>query len=120
MRLLNTLKGCLILLVVMLLASCKKQLEEKPYSFLSPENFYKNENDAKTAINGVYSALYTYDLYLQPIWNMTVLDDDHVSGVDWFLGTTGAGNPQGYWGVDGPWVGFYSVINRARQAGPRY
>ncbi len=113
MKLFNTMKGCLMLMVVMLTASCKKQLEEKPYSFLSPENFYKNEADAKTAINGVYSALYTYDLYLQPIWNMTVLDDDHVSGVDWFLGTTGAGNPQGYWGVDGPWVGFYSIINRA-------
>lgn len=98
---------------ILALSSCKKQLEEKPYSFLSPENFYKNESDAKTAINGVYSELYTYDLYLQPIWNITVLDDDHVSGVDWFLGTTGAGNPQGYWGVDGPWVGFYSVIARA-------
>ena len=102
-----------ILLVMLSLSSCKKALTEKPFSFLSPENFYKNENDAKTAINGVYSALYTYDLYLQPIWNLTMLDDDHVSGADWFLGTSGAGNPQGYWGVDGPWVGFYTIISRA-------
>lgn len=102
-----------VLLVMLSLSSCKKALTEKPYSFLSPENFYKNENDAKTAINGVYSALYTYDLYLQPIWNLTMLDDDHVSGADWFLGTSGAGNPQGYWGVDGPWVGFYTIISRA-------
>ena len=102
-----------IFLVMLSLSSCKKALTEKPYSFLSPENFYKNESDAKTAINGVYSALYTYDLYLQPIWNLTMLDDDHVSGADWFLGTSGAGNPQGYWGVDGPWVGFYTIISRA-------
>ena len=102
-----------ILLVIFALSSCSKALMEKPYSFLSPENFYKNEADAKTAINGVYSALYTYDLYLQPIWNLTMLDDDHVSGADWFLGTSGAGNPQGYWGVDGPWVGFYTIISRA-------
>ena len=102
-----------MLLVMLSLSSCEKALTEKPYSFLSPENFYKNENDAKTAINGVYSALYTYDLYLQPIWNLTMLDDDHVSGADWFLGTSGAGNPQGYWGVDGPWVGFYTIISRA-------
>ncbi len=106
-------QALLFIAAMMMFTACKKQLEEKPYSFLSPENFYKNESDAKTAINGVYSELYTYDLYLQPIWNMTVLDDDHVSGVDWFLGTTGAGNPQGYWGVDGPWVGFYAVIARA-------
>lgn len=97
----------------LLISSCKKQLEEKPYSFLSPANFYKNEDDAKTAINGVYSGLYSWELYLQPIWNLTMLDDDHVSGADWFLGTSGAGNPQGYWGVDGPWVGFYSIIARA-------
>jgi len=95
------------------LASCEKALEEKPLSFLSPENFYKSEGDARIAIAGVYNALYTYDLYLQPMWNLTVLDDDHVSGADWFLGTTGAGNPQGYWGVNGPWVGCYSMIARA-------
>ena len=95
------------------LSSCKKQLEEESFSFISPNNFYKNESDAKTAINGVYSALYSWELYLQPMWNMTILDDDHVSGVDWFMGTTGAGNPQGYWGVDGPWVGCYSIVSRA-------
>lgn len=102
-----------IALATLGLASCEKALEEKPLSFLSPENFYKSEGDAKIAIAGVYNALYTYDLYLQPMWNLTVLDDDHVSGVDWFLGTTGAGNPQGYWGVNGPWVGCYSMIARA-------
>jgi len=95
------------------LSSCKKALEETPYSFYSPENFYKNESDAKAAINGVYSELYTYDLYMQPFWNITILDDDHVSGADWFLGTTGAGNPQAYFGWDRPWVGCYAIIARA-------
>ncbi|WP_199119425.1 RagB/SusD family nutrient uptake outer membrane protein [Pedobacter sp. ASV28] len=93
-------------------SSCKKALEEKPFSFYSPENSYRNESDAKAAINGVYSELYTYDLYLQPFWNITILDDDHVAGADWFLGTTGAGNPQSYWGIDGPWVGSYTIIAR--------
>lgn len=106
---------CKILVSIFVLSSisCQKILEEKPISFLSPENFYKNESDAKAAINAVYGALYTYDLYLQPMWNLIMLDDDHVSGADWFLGTSGAGNPQGYWGVDGPWIGCYTVISRA-------
>lgn len=106
---------CKLLVSIFVLSSisCQKILEEKPISFLSPENFYKNESDAKAAINAVYGALYTYDLYLQPMWNLIMLDDDHVSGADWFLGTSGAGNPQGYWGVDGPWVGCYTVISRA-------
>jgi hypothetical protein len=102
-----------LLLTSTLLLSCTKQLEEKTFSFISPETFYKNEADAKTAITGVYNALYSWDLYLQPMWNLSILDDDHVSGVDWFLGTTGAGNPQGYWGVNGPWVGCYTIISRA-------
>ncbi|RZK43989.1 MAG: RagB/SusD family nutrient uptake outer membrane protein [Pedobacter sp.] len=101
--------GCSLLMV----SSCKKALEEKPFSFYSPENFYKNESDAKAAINGVYNELYTYDMYMQPFWNMTILDDDHVSGADWFLGTTGAGNPQAYFGWDRPWVGCYAIIARA-------
>ena len=104
---------CVLLFLSTGFFSCAKQLEEKTFSFVSPETFYKNESDAKTAVNGVYNALYSWDLYLQPMWNLTVLDDDHVSGVDWFLGTTGAGNPQGYWGVNGPWVGCYTIIGRA-------
>ncbi|WP_113638685.1 RagB/SusD family nutrient uptake outer membrane protein [Nubsella zeaxanthinifaciens] len=94
-------------------SSCKKALEEKPFSFYSPENFYRNESDAKAAINGVYAELWFTDLFYQPFWNITMLDDDHVAGADWFLGTTGAGNPQGYWGIDGPWVGCYTIIARA-------
>ncbi|MBO9633637.1 MAG: RagB/SusD family nutrient uptake outer membrane protein [Chitinophagaceae bacterium] len=116
-RIHHTLNKCcrILALPVALLSfgSCNKALEETPYSFYSPENFYKNESDAKIAITGVYSALNTWDMYQQPFWNLTILDDDHVSGADWFLGTSGAGNPQGYWGVDGPWVGCYTIIGRA-------
>lgn len=97
----------------MLTTSCKKALEETPFSFYSPENFYKNESDAKAAINGVYSALYTWDMFYQPFWDIITLDDDHVSGADWFLGSTGAGNPQAYFGYAGPWNGCYTIIARA-------
>lgn len=93
--------------------SCRKALEEKPHSFLSPNNFYANESDALTAVNSLYGELYSWNMFMQPFWNIILLDDDHVSGSDWFLGTTGAGNPQGYWGVDGPWTGCYSIISRA-------
>lgn len=107
------IKVALLGSVILGTGACKKALEEKPYSFYSPENFYQNESDARAAINGVYSELYSWDLFLQPFWNMTILDDDHVAGADWFIGTTGVGNPQAYWGVDGPWVGCYTIIARA-------
>jgi len=100
-------------LCLIVISSCEKQLEETSYSFYSPENFYKNESDAKAAINGVYSELYSYDLFIQPFWNLTILDDDHVSGADWYLGSTGSGNPQAYWGYDRPWAGCYVIIARS-------
>lgn len=102
-----------LLTAVVAFGSCKKALEEKPFSFLSPDNFYENGEDAVTAINGVYNVLYSWEMFQQPFWNMTVLDDDHVSGADWYLSSTGAGNPQNYWGVDGPWVGSFQMIARA-------
>ncbi len=41
----------------MLLASCSKFLEEKPQSFLSPENYYKTAEDAFVALTGAYDAI---------------------------------------------------------------
>lgn len=95
------------------ITSCKKILKEELVSEIVPANFYKTEADARAAVNSVYNELYTYDLYVQPMWNLTMLDDDHVSGADWFLGSAGAGNPQNYFGIDNPWIGYYKVIARA-------
>lgn len=39
--------------------SCKKLLEEKPYSVVSTGNFYQTANDAELAITGVYDVLNT-------------------------------------------------------------
>ncbi|SFW32187.1 RagB/SusD family nutrient uptake outer membrane protein [Chitinophaga sancti] len=98
---------------MLFVSACKKQLEETSYSFISPDDFYTSGDDAVTAVNGIYSELYTYDLYTQPFWNLTLLDDDHVSGADWYLGYAGAGNPSTYWGIDRPWSGLYLMISRA-------
>lgn len=47
----------LFLMAGMLLASCSKFLEEKPQSFLSPENYYKTAEDAFVALTGAYDAI---------------------------------------------------------------
>ncbi|MFT4092319.1 MAG: RagB/SusD family nutrient uptake outer membrane protein [Niabella sp.] len=48
----------LILFVTLIVISgCKKFLEEKPYSFVTTENFYKTADDAELAITAVYDAL---------------------------------------------------------------
>ncbi len=45
----------MILVCTVVLASCS--LEEEPYSFYSPENFYKNKNDALAALMAAYGSL---------------------------------------------------------------
>src|SRR5690606_5525236 len=50
-----------LLLFSTLLFSCENSafLAEPPYSFTSPENFYKNESDLKMALVGCYSTINT-------------------------------------------------------------
>lgn len=43
--------------VVITCGSCKKMLEETPYSLVSTNNFYKTASDAELAITGVYDVL---------------------------------------------------------------
>ncbi|MEX2569453.1 MAG: RagB/SusD family nutrient uptake outer membrane protein [Cyclobacteriaceae bacterium] len=40
-----------------LFLGCENFLEEKPYSFLAPENFYNDEKDALSALVGAYAGL---------------------------------------------------------------
>ncbi|GGG89495.1 membrane protein [Parapedobacter pyrenivorans] len=53
----NILKGLASLVLVLVLASCEKFLEETPHSFLAPENYYQNADDAFSALVGAYVGL---------------------------------------------------------------
>ncbi|MBX3258040.1 MAG: RagB/SusD family nutrient uptake outer membrane protein [Chitinophagaceae bacterium] len=48
----------LILLLVVTLSSCKKWLEEAPRSVITSSQFYKSEEDARAAVDGIYAFLY--------------------------------------------------------------
>ncbi|QEC52359.1 putative outer membrane starch-binding protein [Anseongella ginsenosidimutans] len=49
--------GCLLAAVSFGNYSCEDFLEEKPQSFLSPENYYQDERDLFAALIGVYESL---------------------------------------------------------------
>ncbi len=98
--------------LMLLASSCQKTLQEKPYSFLSPANFYQNETDATAAVNGIYNTFWGWGLMKQPYW-LTGLDCDHAMGADWFLGNIGAGNPSAFWGINNIWGDHYLIISRA-------
>ncbi|HEY9258058.1 RagB/SusD family nutrient uptake outer membrane protein [Chitinophaga sp.] len=57
--------------------SCKKSLTEEPKSFLSPDQFFKSDQDAIQGANGVYYWLvgsYPNRLFQQELWS--VLDEN--------------------------------------------
>jgi len=57
-----------ITIVIFSFISCKKFLVEKPYSFLTPTNFYKNAQDANAALNGVFSNMQAQAFYQRTVY----------------------------------------------------
>lgn len=53
----KNIRNTAVLLCVLTFAGCKKFLVEEPYSFVSPENFYKTAADAELALTGLYDIL---------------------------------------------------------------
>jgi hypothetical protein len=53
----------LVLVVTITLGACSDFLDARAYDFVSPEEFYQNENDVQMALAGVYSALATKEVY---------------------------------------------------------
>ena len=54
-------------------------LEEKPESFISPSNFYKNSADAVAAVNAVYDVVSSIGVYNQCMWWVADMSTDDVT-----------------------------------------
>jgi hypothetical protein len=65
------LKYIALVLAVTGFGACRKQLDEKPYGFLSTENFYKTEADANSALIYAYSILPDLDYYSRNFITLT-------------------------------------------------
>ncbi|MEM9546180.1 MAG: RagB/SusD family nutrient uptake outer membrane protein [Bacteroidota bacterium] len=87
-------------------------LEEEVFTFQAPKDYYSNENEVNAAVNGMYDALMTWELWVQPSWVSIALENDDMLGLDWIAGGY-TGNQNGQWYIERPWRGFYQVINRA-------
>lgn len=55
-------------------------LEQIPESNFTPENFYKNGDDAKAAVSSAYDLLNTQELYNQVMW---ILQDQATDDAEW-------------------------------------
>jgi hypothetical protein len=66
----------LLACVGLAMGSCKKSLQEKPYSILTNANFYQNATDAQSALNGVFSQLQPQAYYQRTVYIIGELSAD--------------------------------------------
>ncbi len=110
-------EALLILCGALLLGSCKKDLTEVPYSFLTPANFYKTAADAQSAINGALSALQPQAYYQRTIYIMTECPGDDLAPlltqnqerIDMYKLQYNSANPE----ITNWWQNSYKLISRA-------
>lgn len=69
----------LFILICMMQASCNL-LDQKLESSFTPDNFYKNAEDAKAAVSAAYDPLNTANMYNQVMW---ILQDQATDDAEW-------------------------------------
>lgn len=57
MKTLASRSTLVLVLIVAILAACDNVLQEEPKSFIGPENFYRNTEDAMAALSGAYARI---------------------------------------------------------------
>jgi hypothetical protein len=73
---------CLVLAITgfVLSIGCKKVLEQKPVSTIAPQDFWKDKNDSKTWMAGIYNSLQTTLMNQWLDWGEVRSDNMEVSG----------------------------------------
>ena len=110
------LKSVILLWAAVAACSCDNLLEEKAYDFVSPEQLGDSESAASQLVTGAYNTIITNFIAPGSYLYLTNMDCDYASGASWAFGNVGAGNPQGFWGIDHMWQGCYTLIHRANLA----
>ena len=110
------LKSVILLWAAVAACSCDNLLEEKAYDFVSPEQLGDSESAASQLVTGAYNTIITNFIAPGSYLYLTNMDCDYASGASWAFGNVGAGNPQGFWGIDHMWQGCYTLIHRAKLA----
>lgn len=108
------------------LNGCKDFLEEKPFSFVSPENFYKSDKDAELALTGVYDVLNAASIqnqgnhhmwgramhYLTQLGNDELVVNNRAAQADFVPYSNYTYTPETQM-TQFNWISFYAGINRA-------
>lgn len=123
----KNIKTIIILTLFFISSSgCKDFLDEKPFSFISPENFYKSDKDAELALTGVYDVLNAASIqgqgnhhmwgramqYLTQLGNDELVCDNRAAQADYVPYSNYTYTPETQM-TQFNWIFFYAGINRA-------
>ncbi|RZK43419.1 MAG: RagB/SusD family nutrient uptake outer membrane protein [Pedobacter sp.] len=72
----KTKLSMLMLVLLFSVSSCQKYLEVLPKDFVSPENYFNNENELNTALVGVYDIMGSAALYGETLWSQFEIATD--------------------------------------------
>ncbi|RZK92635.1 MAG: RagB/SusD family nutrient uptake outer membrane protein [Pedobacter sp.] len=112
-------KKLLLILVVLCLGSCKKALEETPYSFITPEQIGDSEEAVNLWVNGVRSTFLKDGFFRFEIFNRPYeTDSDDATGSAFAFEATGAGNFASNEDIRHYWTSLYLLIARSNHAIP--
>lgn len=112
-------KTILLLLVVVFSGSCKKALEETPYSFITPEQMGDSEEAVNLWVNGVRSTFLKDGFFRFEIFNRPYeTDSDDATGSAFAFEATGAGNFASNEDIRHYWTSLYLLIARCNHAIP--
>ena len=92
-------------------------LDESAKTFISPDQFYRNDAQAQQAINGVYAPLMGWNGWKSPAQYGLLCDDNEILCWNW-MGGGFSGNQGGQWYMqdNSVYMGDYQIIERANQA----
>lgn len=93
------------------LTSCKKFLDEKPYSSITDNDVPDSDKGADMWVMGSYSSLSRMFVYNE-FPRVLELDNDYFSGPTYAFGEVGAGNFQGNEQSNSLWIRAYELIDK--------
>jgi starch-binding outer membrane protein, SusD/RagB family len=76
-----TKKIAIVICSLFFITSCKKSLKEVPLDFVSPDNFFKNETEAKASVYSLYNTVINANAYNFSLYLLTDLSSPALDGI---------------------------------------
>ena len=105
--------------VVAAATGCKSlvDLKETPQTFVAPSTYFKTNDQAITAMNGVYALLMTWDNWINPAWGENMCEEPDIHCPDWVVKPEGVSAGAQQWWTGRTWTANFGIVRRAGQGG---